>query len=486
MAGKIIAESSCSLKEFRLLTGKTDVGNVMSKVNLRTKLCRQGKDHIYMSIPLISAAMQAVSGVEMAVALAQMGGLSVIPCSIPISEQVKIIKAVKRAKAGFQEDVLCLKEEDKISLLMKLNQEKGYGKFPVTDDGTSSGKFLGMITTKNFDFRVHSQDTVKEHMVKVATADAGINLGDANREMIKHGTDVMPVLDKKGNLTSIVFKKDVEQRFSFPDSATDELKRYMVAGGVSTQLGDKKRIDALLEAGADIIFIDASDGFSQFQVDTIKYIREQSDIPVVGGNVITAVGFKMLAEAGFDAVKVGMGIGSGCTTQEQKGTGRGQATALIDVCSARDDLHSKTGKYLPIISDGSIANAGQIMVALALGADSVMMGRFFAQFTESAGSLRQHPSLGPVKEYWMEASARARSYGRYDGSKDTFFEEGVEGYVPHRGSIYVHLRETLLKMKSSMSSCGCGDMEEFHEKAIVERQSQVALLDAGVHDLMTK
>jgi len=489
MAGKIITEPSHSLKEFRLLTGLTTIDNVMSKVSLRTRLCRLPgtSEFISLNIPLISAAMQSVSGTSMGVALAQLGGMSVIPCSIPVESQAAIVKEIKRSKAGFQDKVITVSPSDKISKLMKINREKGYGKFPVTEGGEAGGKFLAMITTKNFDPRTDSGDKVEMHMRSdVPTADSGISLGDANREMIKHGIDVLPVL-KSGKLQSIVFKKDVQMHFSFPESSVDEQKRYIVGAAVSTQPGDRKRIDALLDAGVDVIFIDASDGYSEFQADTLKYIRESSkSIPVIGGNVITGEGFMHLAKAGFDGIKVGMGIGSGCTTQAQKGTGRGQATALINVSDARDEHFRKTGQYIPVISDGSISNSGQIMIAIALGADSVMMGRFFAQFTESAGGLRQHPTMGPLKEYWMEASARARNFGRYSATSDTFFEEGVEGFVPHVGSLYIHLRETILKMRSSMSSCGCSSMKEMHEKSTVELQSPSALSDADVHDIISK
>jgi len=487
MARKIIFEPSHSLKEFRLLTGKTTLSNVMGKISLKTRFCRSGEGFVNLNIPLVSAAMQAVTGKELAVALAQLGGIGVVPCSIPLDEQARIVRHVKRFKAGFQENVICVSKDDKVSKVMKVMKEKGYGKFPVTAGGKSNGKLLGIITGKNFDPKRHADDKVSKHMVDAVMAKEGISLGDADRKMIEHGTDVLPIVDKKDSLKFVVFKKDVEKHLSFPEGAVDENKRYLVAGAVSTQPADKKRIDALFNAGVDVIAVDASDGYSQFQADTLQYIKKKNkDMPVIGGNVINQEGFEFLANAGFDGVKVGMGIGSGCTTQAQKGTGRGQATALIEVCQARDEFYNKKGIYLPVISDGSIANSGQMMIALALGADSVMMGRFFAQFTESAGGLRKHPTMGPLKEYWMEASARARSYGRYDTSVDTFFEEGVEGFVPHLGSIYMHLRETVLKMKSSLSSAGCRDITEMHDKVIVELQSESALIDAGVHDIITK
>ncbi len=487
---RIIYEPSRSLSQFRLLTGKTDTRNVMSKASLRTRLCRlpSGSGFLHINIPLISAAMQAVSGKNLAIALAQLGGISVIPCSVSIDEQAETVKYVKRFKAGFQDNVLTVSKDDKISSVVKLMKEKGYGKFPVTTGGKQNGKLQGIITSKNFDPKLHRDDLVKDHMAeKLVTAEEGISLGDANRKMVKHGIDVLPIVDAKGNLKSVVFKKDMEKQLYFPDSIVDDKKRYLVAGAVSTQPHDKKRVDALIEAGVDVIFIDASDGYSEFQAETLKYIRKKAkDVPVIGGNIITAEAFNFLAEAGFDGVKVGMGTGSGCTTQAQKGTGRGQATALIDICGARDEFFNRTGTYLPVISDGSISNSGQIMVALALGADSVMMGKFFAQFTEAEGGLRNHPTLGPLKEYWMEASARAKSYGRYSSTADTFFEEGVEGFVPHIGSIYSNLRETTLKMKSSLSSAGCKDIKELHENAVVELQSAPAGKDADVHGIITK
>ncbi len=487
---RIIYEPSRSLSQFRLLTGKTDSKNVMSKTSLRTRLCRlpSSGGHLHINLPLVSAAMQAVSGKNLAIALAQLGGISVIPCSIPIDEQAETVRYIKRFKAGFQDNVLTVSKEDKISSVVKLMKETGYGKFPVTAGGRQNGKLLGIITSKNFDPKIHREELVKDHMAaKIVTGDEGISLSDANSKMVKHGIDVLPVVDSKGNLKSVVFKKDMEKQLYFPDSIVDEKKRYLVGGAVSTQPGDRKRVDALVEASVDVIFIDASDGYSEFQVETLEYVRSRTkDIPVIGGNIITAEAFTFLAEAGFDGVKVGMGIGSGCTTQAQKGTGRGQATALIDVCGARDEFFNRTGTYIPVISDGSISNSGQIMVALGLGTDSVMMGRFFAQFTEAEGGLRNHPTLGPLKEYWMEASARAKSYGRYSSTAETFFEEGVEGFVPHIGSIYSNLRETILKMKSSLSSAGCRDIEELHQNAVVELQSASAGRDSEVHDIITK
>ena len=487
---KIIVEPSRSLQEYRLLTGKTTSDNTLSLVNLKTKLCRiPGKkiEFIELNMPLISAAMQAVSGKELAIALAQYGGISVIPSSLSIEKQVGTINEVKKFKAGFQENVTTVKKDDKISLIVEFMKKYDYTSYFVTADGKPHGKLIGIITEKNFDPKKHANDKVEEHMqTKIDKALEGISLKEANTLMVKYGRGTLPIVDKKGNLKYVVFKRDVQKHLDFPDGVVDSNKRYLVAAAISTQPKDLPRIDALLETAVDVLFIDASDGYSQFQADTLNYIRKKSNIPVVGGNIITRDGFDFLAKAGFDAVKVGMGIGSGCTTQEQKGTGRGQATALMNVCAARDQYYRKTGKYIPIIADGGMSYSSQMVIALAIGADSLMLGSFFAQFTEAAGPLRTHPKLGALKEYWMEASAKAKNMGRYDSNEICWFEEGVEGYVPHTGSVYIHLKPTILKIKSALSSAGCRDISELHKNAALELQSEASIAMGKVHDIIVQ
>jgi IMP dehydrogenase len=487
MAKKIILESAHSLREFRLLTGKTTIDNVMSNVSLKTRLCRSGRGFLELNIPFLSAAMQAVSGRELAIALAQHGGISVIPCSLPIEKQTEIIEQVKKYKAGFQSSVITVEKSDKIENIVNLMKKYGYSSYFVTEGGRRNGKLIGMVTEKNFDEKKHLKNTVEDHMItKLDTAREGITLKEANQLMIQYGRGTLPIVDKKGNLKYVVFKKDVKKHINFPNSVVDENKRYLVAAAVSTQPKDKERIDALLETPVDALFIDASDGFSQFQADTLKYVKSKRKIPVVGGNVITKEGFNFLAKAGFDAVKVGMGIGSGCTTQEQKGTGRGQATALMDVCKARDEHYKKTGSYIPVIADGGMSTASQMIIALAIGADACMMGSFFAQYTEGAGPMRKHPKLGYLKEYWMEASAKAKNFGRYDSCEHIWFEEGVEGFVTHSGSIHKRLPESILKLKSSISSAGCKNIEELHKKSVIEIQSEASIAMGRVHDIITQ
>ena len=486
---RITLNPAYSLRELRILTGKTTLNNTISEIELKTKLCRKGDGFFCLNMPLISAAMQAVSGKEMAISLAQCGGISVIPCSIPVDEQVKIIKDVKRHKAGFQEEVVCFSPESKISDVIDTIHNTGYSIYPVTDNGMCNGKLIGIITDKDFHPVNHKDNTVSDHMITdLDVAEEGITLDEANEKMIKFRRGFLPLVDKDFNLKAVVFRKDIDKKLNFPNELVDEKNRYCIAAAVSTQPKDYPRIDALIKARTEVIFIDASDGYSDFQISTLDYIRTKSDIPVVGGNVITAEGFMHLAKAGFDAVKVGMGIGSGCTTQETKGTGRGQATALMDIVKARNEFQKQTGNYIPIIADGGISNTSHMAVALAIGADAIMMGRYFVQYRESAAPLHRHPKHGFVKEYWMEASKRARNYGRYDSSKDIFFEEGTEGYVPCVGTIHEskNIPETLLKIKSSMSSAGCRTVDEMHKNCKLELQSVYSLADGAVHDIIVK
>ena len=490
MGANIITEPARSLREFRLLTGKTSKDNIAAKVSLKTRLCAipDSDKFLHLNIPFMSAAMQAVSGVKLAIALAEHGGIATIPCSIPVNEQIAIIREIKKSKAGFQKDIVTVSKNEKISKIIGITKEKGFGIFPVTENGKMHSKIIGVISEVDFDKKSNYNDLISQHMdTNITTAEEGITLEEANKKMIKHSRRFLPITDKKGNLKYCVFKRDMEKHLDFPDELVDKHKRYRVAAAVSTHPRDHERIEELLKAGVDTLVVDSSDGFSEFQKETFNFIRTKSKtIPIIGGNIVTRDGFNFLAESGFNAIKVGLGIGSGCTTQEQKAIGRGQATSLIEIVKARDEYYNKTGKYIPIIADGGMSNSSHMLIALTIGADCLMLGSFFAQFTEAAGPLRKHPKLGPLKEYWMEASNKARNYGRYDSSPDWFFEEGIEGFVPHLGPIYDHINETLHKIKSSISNAGCATIEELHKKAVIELQSPTAIQMGQVHDIISK
>ena len=481
----VLESPSHSLREFRILPGYTPPDGNALNVDLTTKLCRRGEDFLYLQTPFLTAAMQAVTGIEMAIAAAQLGGIGILPVSQTVEQQCEKIRRVKRFKAGFQTKIRTLSPRQSIANVIEIMAETGYTTFPVTDSGAFHGKLLGIITDKDFDVRQDHGCTVEERMRTDVQAGVNIDsLREANQLMIKYGRGFLPIIDADGVLQTAVFKKDLDKHLQHPNESIDDKKRLQVGAAISTHPEDRERVQGLMKQEVDVLLIDASDGHTQFQGQMLEWIKSNYEVPVVGGNIVTSEGFQFLVEAGADAVKVGMGIGSGCTTQEVKATGRGQATTLMDVTPARDELAQKQGAYIPLIADGGLGGPADMSVALALGADSLMMGNFFARYTESAGNLVRNAAGEIVKEYWMEGSTKARNHRRYAQLKDLFFEEGIAGYVPHVGSIYDKLPVVLQMLRSTLATAGCRSIDELHEKAVLEKQSPTALRDSDIHDMV--
>jgi IMP dehydrogenase len=482
---KILNTPSHSLREFRLLPGYTPADGGPPQISLKTRLCRQGDDYIHLHTPFLSAAMQAVTSAEMAIAIAQLGGIGILPVSQTIEEQCGKIDGVKRFKAAFQTNIRTLSPGQTIGAVVDIINETGYSTFPVTDNGQFHSKLLGVITDKDFDERRDHDCTVAERMK--TDVQAGIDIDDlkeANQLMIKYGRGFLPILSSEGILQSVVFKKDLDKHLQHPNESINAQKRLLVGAAISTHPEDRERVLALVEHEIDVLVIDASDGHTEYQKQMLDWIKSNCQIPIIGGNVVTAAGFEFLVAAGVDAVKVGMGIGSGCTTQEIKATGRGQATTLLDIGGARNRLAQEKGIYIPLIADGGISGPADMVVALALGADALMMGNFFARYTESAGNLVRNAAGEIVKEYWMEGSMKARNFRRYAQLKNIFFEEGITGYVPHLGSIYDKLPVVLQILRSTLATAGCRTIEELHQKGVLEMQSPSALIDSQVHDIV--
>jgi IMP dehydrogenase len=436
-----------------------------------------------LAAPFVSAAMQAVTGEEMAIAIAQLGGIGFVPVSQPIDTQCAVVEAVKRFKAGFQTEIRTLSPSERLGEVLQLMQATGHTRFPVTDTGIFHGHLLGVLTDNDFDPRRDLDFRVADRMRKDVQVGVEIeDLDEANRLMVETGRGFLPIVSEEGTLLSVVFKKDRDKHLEHPAETVGENRRLRVAAAISTHPEDRERTRALLEHGVDVIAIDASDGHTAYQAETIEFVKTLSDVPVVAGNVVTAAGFDFLAAAGANAVKVGMGIGSGCTTQEMKATGRGQATALMEVAAARDRHASDTGTRLPLIADGGIAGPAEIAVALALGADTVMLGNLLARFSESPGQVVS--TRGEAwKEYWMEGSRRAANARRYAQTPGLFFEEGIEGWVPHAGSIYDELPKLALALRSALATAGCRTIAELQERAVLELQSEASLRDAAVRGM---
>ena len=481
MARRIVLEPSRTLTEFRLLPGLTTEETTIDRVSLESLLVlRPDGSGVRLKTPLAAAAMQSVSGAEMGIELARMGGVAFVYSSQSIDRQAAMIARIKSHKAGFVApktvgpDTL-LREVDALRL------EAGFSTFPVV---SGDGRLLGLITRRDYDARSHGDLAAKDRMIFREQLDVGVNVTDleqANALLVEGHRSVLPVVDENDRLLSLVFRKDIEDHLDNPDQLHDEKKRLLAVAAINTH-DYPERVASLTEAGVDVVSIDSSDGFSVFQAKTIEWIRAGfPELPIIAGNVITGAGFDYLVAAGAGAVKVGMGGGSICITQEQKGTGRGLASAVMDVCAARDRHHLKTGIYVPVIADGGIVNSKDVVIALALGADVAMMGRYFARMDESPTEKLQINGR-IMKPYWGEGSARAREWSpaRY---RHAAFLEGVEGFVEYAGKLRDSLPEMRSKIKAAMASCGCATIAELHEKAELELISGLSIREGKVHDI---
>ena len=488
-------ELSRTFSEYLLVPGYSSSECIPANVSLRTPLVKFRKDEearLHLNIPMVSAIMQAVSGEKMGEALAREGGIAFIYGSQSADDQAEMVRKVKSYKAGFVTSDSNLSADSTLEDVLDLTKRTGHSTIAVTADGTSSGKLEGVITSRDYRVSRMSPDTpVRSFMTpfdKLIKGEEGITLTEANDIIWEHKLNQLPIVDKEGRLTSFVFRKDYSEHKENPNELLDSHKRYVVGAGINTR-DYRERVPKLVNAGADVLCIDSSEGFSEWQKLTLDWIRsEYGDQVMVGaGNVVDRDGFRFLAECGADFIKVGIGGGSICITRETKGIGRGQASALIDVVEARDEYYRETGVYIPICSDGGIVFDYHITLALAMGADFVMLGRYFARFDESPSTL-VNINGNYLKEYWGEGSQRARNWQRYDlgGDKKLSFPEGVDSYVPYAGSLKDNVSLTVSKIKSTMCNCGALSLKELREKAKLTVVSATSIKEGGAHDVILK
>ncbi len=492
---QFLNEVSRTFSEYLLIPGLTGKNCVPHNINFRTPLAKFKKGEepaIHLNIPFVSAIMQSVSDDEMAIALAKNGGLSFVFGSQGIESQADMVRKVKNYKSGFVMSRANLTPDHTLADVIALKGKTGFSTMGITEDGTPEGKLLGIITGRDFrPTRDDHSSKVKDYMTpfsKLIYGKYGITLNEANDLLWENKLNCLPIVDKDQHLRYFVFRKDYESHKEYPLENSDKQKRLVVGAGINTR-DYKKRVPALIQAGVDVLCIDSSDGFSIWQKETLEYIKTTfgEQVKVGAGNVVDRDGFFYLVEAGADFVKVGVGGGSICITREQKGIGRGQATALIEVAAARDEYFQKTGVYIPICSDGGIVQDYHMVLAMAMGADFLMMGRYFARFDESpTRKLLINGSY--VKEYWGEGSNRARNWQRYDmgGTDGLKFEEGVDSYVPYAGKLKDNLDITLGKIKSTMCSCGVVNLQELKEKAKITLVSSTSIIEGGAHDVIVK
>jgi IMP dehydrogenase len=482
MAKRIIYEPSRTLMEFRLLPGLTTERTKLENISLRTPLVYSpgGDKKFWLNIPIVSAAMQSVSGESMGIELAKLGGVAFIFCSQGVSEQAEMIRRIKNHKAGFVSPKTVLPDMT-VKDMYLIRERTGYSTFPVVND---DNVFVGLISKYDYDLGLHGNNTVGERMILRSACEVGYNITDlkeANNLLLESHKSVMPILDNDDRLVSLVFRKDINDHLDNPLEVHDDRKRLLAVAAVNTH-DYKERITALVAAEVDVISVDSSDGYSTYLKDAVVWsLANFPQIPVIGGNIITAEAFRYLVDVGCSAIKIGMGGGSICITQEQKGTGRGLASSIIEVAEERDKYFKDTGKYIPLIADGGVTSTKDITIALAIGADYVMMGRYFARMEESPTE-KIVINNRVMKPYWGEGSARARDWvqKRYHQMN---FVEGVEGFVEYIGRLRDNIDETLTKIKASMSTCGAADIMEFHQKSVLELVSALSIREGKAHDI---
>lgn len=489
-------EPSRTFGEYLLVPGYSSAECIPSNVSLKTPLVKFKKGQepcpLSLNIPLVSAIMQSVSDDKMAVALAKEGGISFIYGSQSIESEAAMVARVKNYKAGFVTSDSNISPEATLADVLALKEKTGHSTVAVTDDGTTNGKLVGIVTGR--DYRVSRMDPstkVKEFMTpfeKLIYASDTTTLKEANDIIWDHKLNSLPLVDSEQRLKYFVFRKDYDSHKENTNELLDESKRYVVGAGINTR-DYAERVPALVEAGADVLCIDSSEGFSEWQKLTIDWIRAKygDTVKVGAGNVVDRDGFLFLAKAGADFVKIGIGGGSICITREQKGIGRGQATSVIEVAKARDEYFEETGIYIPICSDGGIVHDYHMTLALAMGSDFIMLGRYFSRFDESPTN-KVIINGNYMKEYWGEGSNRARNWQRYDlgGASKLSFEEGVDSYVPYAGSLKDNVNKSLSKVRSTMCNCGVLNIPDLQKNARITLVSSTSIVEGGSHDVVVK
>ncbi|MBO5536642.1 MAG: IMP dehydrogenase [Clostridia bacterium] len=489
-------EPSHTFSEYLLIPGFTDETCIPSNVSLRTPLVkyRKGEEEpaISLNIPLVSAIMQSVSDDKLGIALAREGGISFIYGAQSIESEAAMVARVKNHKAGFVVSASNLTPENTLEDILNLKAKNGFSTVAITEDGTATGRLLGIVTSRDYRVsRMSVSEKVKTFMTpleKLVTAPADTTLKQANDIIWEHKLNSLPIVDEKGNLMYFVFRKDYASHKENPLELLDSKKRYLVGAGINSR-DYEERVPALIEAGADVLCIDSSEGYSVWQERTIHWIREKygDKVKIGAGNVVDRDGFLYLVRAGADFVKVGIGGGSICITRETKGIGRGQATAVIEVAAARDEYFKQTGIYVPICSDGGIVHDYHMTLALAMGADFLMLGRYFARFDESPSNKVMINGVY-MKEYWGEGSNRARNWQRYDlgGAQRLSFEEGVDSYVTYAGPLHDNVEISLYKVKSTMCNCGVKSIEDLQKNARLTLVSSTSIVEGGYHDVVLR
>ncbi len=482
-SGEELFNSSQGLayNDFIILPGYIDFAP--DDANLESCITR----NIKLKRPLISSPMDTVTESKMAIALALLGGMGIIHYNNTIEEQANHVRKVKRFENGFITEPIVLSPEHTIRHIDEIKDRYGFSGIPITVDGRLNSKLVGIVTNRDVDFEVSRDKKLSEVMTtELLTAHEGIHLKEANDILKKSKKGKLPIVDDRGNLVSLMCRNDLLKNREYPSASKDSRKQLMVGASISTQDEAKERMEELVKAGVNVVVIDSAQGNSSYQVEMIKFLKKKyPEVDIIGGNVVTAEQCETLIKAGADALRIGMGPGSICTTQTTMAVGRAQATAIFR-CAAYSKQHG-----VPVIADGGIANIGHIAKALAIGASAAMMGSMFAGTQEAPGDYFYENGIR-LKKYRGMASMEAMEKG---GGKRYFAEEskikvaqGVSGAVVDKGSMFDYVPYLVQGLKHSFQDMGIRDIKTLHERLYsgelrFEKRSMSAQIEGGVHDM---
>ena len=454
---------------------------IPSEASTETKLTKK----ISLKIPLISAAMDTVTESRMAISLAEAGGIGIIHKNNEISEQANEVRAVKKYESGVVRDPITIESSKSISELQQLTTELKISGMPVVDDG----QLKGIVTSRDFRYADNMEDPVSSIMTpfdKLVTVKEGTSQDSVKKMMYENRIEKILVIDDKNTLSGLVTMKDIEKSAEHPDATKDSSGRLMVGAALGTGSDTLDRAKALHEVGVDVFVIDSAHGHSKNVLDTIKLVREHfPDVEIIGGNVATPEGAQALVEAGADAIKVGMGPGSICTTRIIAGIGVPQITAIMTI---REAL---VGKGVSLIADGGIRFSGDIAKAIAAGADSVMMGGLFAGTEEAPGevelfqgrSFKTYRGMGSIGAMTDRKEASNR-YLQDDIDPEKLVPEGIEGRVPYKGLVISVIDQLIGGVRQSMGYVGCKTIDAMKKDSQFIEITNAGMAESHVHDVM--
>ncbi len=470
-------EEAYSFDDMLLVPSYSDV--LPKDVTVSTRLTR----HISLSVPIVSAAMDTVTEADAAISMAREGGLGFIHRNLEIKTQALEVDKVKKSESGMIVDPVTIRPDQKVAEVLKLMEQYRISGVPVTQ----GDKLVGIVTNRDLRFETDMDKKVADVMTKdrLVTVTDGIGLEESKKLLHEHRIEKLLVVDKSGRLTGLITIKDIEKIKKYPNACKDSFGRLRVGAAVGVGSDMEERAEALLKAGADVILIDTSHGHSKNVIDAVRRLKSTfKDIELVAGNVGAAAGAEDLIKAGVDAVKIGIGPGSICTTRIVAGVGVPQLTAIMN-CRP---VSRKTG--VPLIADGGIRFSGDITKAIGAGADCVMIGGLFAGSEESPGELvlyqgrsyKVYRGMGSIEA--MKMGSKDRYYQGDDTEGDKLVPEGIVGRVPYRGSLQANIFQLVGGLKAGMGYCGCRTLDELREKARFVKITASGIRESHVHDVI--